>query len=147
MKEYKSVQIAALKVVAICLLICTSCARPGYGPNSQPYNQSYNQPHSQSYNGGYYDPNYDRARYESRRDWNRQQRDEAARQEMYRERTRLEAQRRRLESERHTPARQSSSRFVCPPGTHLSTHRCTDQERKRGCKDYGGPNGQGCTNF
>jgi hypothetical protein len=35
----------------------------------------------------------------------------------------------------------------CPPGTHPSTHRCTQEERHRGCKDYGGPNGQGCSNF
>ena len=35
----------------------------------------------------------------------------------------------------------------CPPGTHPSTHRCTKEERRRGCKDYGGPNGQGCSNF
>lgn len=36
----------------------------------------------------------------------------------------------------------------CPPGTHPSTHRCTKEERRnKGCRDYGGPNGTGCSNF
>jgi hypothetical protein len=35
----------------------------------------------------------------------------------------------------------------CPPGTRPSTHRCTKAERKKGCRDYGAPDGRGCSNF
>jgi hypothetical protein len=39
--------------------------------------------------------------------------------------------------------------LVCPPGTHPSTRRCTKEERRKGCKDYGANDGtgRGCSNF
>ena len=37
----------------------------------------------------------------------------------------------------------------CPPGTRPNNHRCTAEERRRGCKDYGANDGtgRGCSNF
>lgn len=116
----------------------------------------------------YSDPQYDHRRpyyenshryeYEDRRDWERERWHDKKREKYDRERDRLaeerreiERERRRLEEERERRERHPKPTPVpelrCPPGTRPSTHRCTKEERKRGCKDYGAPDGRGCSNF
>lgn len=71
------------------------------------------------------------------------------RRDLERERDRLEAERQQLEREKAAASQPKIAPLNCPPGTHPSTHRCTKEERKRGCKDYGANDGtgRGCSNF
>lgn len=109
------------------------------------------------YDGGYRDPYYgspyygnDRYEYERERERRRLARE---RDRIHDERERLQDERERLERERQEAARNvpppppPQAQLRCPPGTRPSTHRCTKEERKRGCKDYGAGNGLGCSNF
>jgi hypothetical protein len=58
------------------------------------------------------------------------------------ERERLEQERRNLESQREQSSR--AVRDECPPGFQQSERKCTDQERRRGCRDVRTPGGLGC---
>ncbi|MBX7143146.1 MAG: hypothetical protein K1X79_01725 [Oligoflexia bacterium] len=114
--------------------------------------------------GGYSDPYYDHDRYDhhDRYDRERDRWNDREKHRLDRERHELEEERRRLEEERERQEREKHERpqhdfsppqpppqdqLHCPPGTHPSTHRCTKEERKRGCKDYGAGDGRGCSNF
>lgn len=73
------------------------------------------------------------------------------RRELERERDRLEDERRRLERERKgTPpqppqySRPSPQSDRCPPGFSPSERKCTQEERRRGCRDMRLPSGLGC---
>ena len=123
--------------------------------------------------GRYYDPNYRgvynndyrygsdyrRERYNDRererlRDERRSQDREWERLE--RERARLDRERERVREQgnRRPPARppvasrpqqsQSAQSNRCPQGFKKSNRRCTNKERKNGCKDLRTPSGQGC---
>jgi hypothetical protein len=85
--------------------------------------------------------------YERQREWEHQRHEQ---HELNEEREHLDEERRQLDAQRNQPPPpppHQSQTLHCPPGTHPSTHRCTNEERKRGCKDYGAANGQGCSNF
>jgi len=76
---------------------------------------------------------------------------EREQRELERERLRLQDERERLESERRL--NESRGRFApekapaaetCPQGFHPGTHRCSPEDRKRGCKDMKMPGGTTC---
>lgn len=81
--------------------------------------------------------------YDDRRDIERERR------ELDRERDRLEYERSRIEAERHreqprydpAPARVQER---CPSGFSPSENKCSQEERRRGCKDMRLPGGLGC---
>ena len=116
---------------------------------------SANRPYDSGYGnyGGYGDPYYGRDRHH---DWDRERRD---REKWERRNDRWEQERRRHDEDRKhddhhrapppppPPMPTRVPELRCPPGTHPSTHRCTKEERKRGCKDYGAGDGRGCSNF
>lgn len=119
------------KPLIICVVIAlTSCADLNNGP----------------YGGGGYgnDPYRGGSRYDDydrHEDWRR----ERERRELDRERDRLDDERRRLEEERRrsaaTPPPQQER---CPAGFSPSEHKCSSDERRRGCKDMRMPGGLGC---
>ena len=91
-------------------------------------------------NGGYGNGGYGNGGYNNNR---REQ------QELERERERLENERERLERERENvyrapaaPPRQVFER--CPAGFSPSEQKCTQDERRRGCRDMRLPGGLGC---
>jgi hypothetical protein len=107
----------------------------GYGAPPPP------PPPAPYYGGGYYggpgyygNGNYDRRE----------------RERLEQERRRLEEERRRLERERDRPidrpappvARPTQDR--CPAGFSPSERKCTQEERRRGCRDMRMPSGLGC---
>lgn len=115
------------------LLILTISACDPY------YNGGYNSPPPYYGNSGY---NYDNDYY-SRREA------EKARNERYRlekERDRLEDERRRYEDQRHNqpvynpPVQRQPD---CPSGFYKGA-KCSNDERRRGCRDLRGPNGDSC---
>lgn len=133
----------------VCALLISGCAELNY-PQDTYGSQGY---------GGYSDPYYDHDRY----DWEHERWKDREHKRLERERDRIEEERRRLEEERERlekerqrpphdfspPPPPPQDQLRCPPGTHPSTHRCTKEERKRGCKDYGANDGtgRGCSNF
>jgi hypothetical protein len=105
------------------------------GYNGGGYNNGYN-------NQGYYDQ---QAARESRRE----------RDNLERERWRIEEERRRLESERNRqsyspppppppPVHVQRAPEQCPAGFSPSENKCSQQERRRGCRDMRLPGGLGC---
>lgn len=71
----------------------------------------------------------------------------------YRERERLESEEERLREERRELERERerlsqenarASEERCPPGFVPGNHRCSDDERRRGCKDMRMPGGTTC---
>jgi hypothetical protein len=134
------------------LLACADLAAfPNqYAQNRQPYGNGYYNNNQQYYG----DP------YENER-----QRIEAERQGVERERLRIE--RDRLEQEKRNlnqrynqqqyttppnyqqgyqqpPAYQPPQQASCPPGFSPSENKCSNKERKNGCKDIRLPSGLGC---
>lgn len=102
------------------------------------YGGGYNQPYGSGY--GHDDYYYERERRrlrDERRDAERE-RDRAEE-----ERRRLEEERRRLEEARRQPP-PPVVRESCPSGFRPSERRCSDAERKRGCRDLRTPGGLGC---
>ncbi|MBX7137956.1 MAG: hypothetical protein K1X83_08235 [Oligoflexia bacterium] len=108
-----------------------------------------NSPYYPSSQGGYNDPYYDRgSRYDDY--YYNRERDRARdeRHELERERRRAEETRERLEAERERarearrppPPRQEH----CPSGFSPSEQKCSDKERKHGCRDMRLPGGLGC---
>lgn len=111
----------------------------------------YNDPYPPSYGGGYnsggypgYGTGYDD--YHRRRDWERRRANERERERLEDEREELDAERRRLSEKRrrleeheqnhHQPSiAPPQPPAKCPPGFHPTTGRCSDKERKKGCKD------------
>jgi hypothetical protein len=132
-----NVLLILIQVIFTAILFVLGGCGPIYPSNSPSYN-----------GGGGYDPYYERDRYERKHDWERERREEHEREELAREHQRHEDERRHWDNDRVKPAPPPPpAKLNCPAGTHPSTHRCTNEERKRGCKDYGGTNGQGCSNF
>ena len=121
--------------------------------NCTEYNDGYGSPYGYG-SDPYYDSRYDRDDYYRKKEWERERRerewDRRQRHELDEERERVEAERRRLEREREAeahrrppspaPARQEQ----CPPGFQPSERKCTDAERKKGCKDIRLNSGLGC---
>ncbi|WKZ57263.1 MAG: hypothetical protein QY326_00965 [Bdellovibrionota bacterium] len=99
--------------------------------------------------GGYQDPYYSGSRYDDYY-YREKERTRDERRELERERERLEEERERLEEERRR-AREAARRPPPPPpqprcesGWRPSDHKCSSEERKRGCKDMRLPSGQLC---
>lgn len=108
---------------------CAGLDDPYY---DRPYGGGYNDPY---YNGGY-------GGYEDER---------RERRELERERDRLEWERRRLEEERRReqyspppPPPPARAPERCPSGFSPSERKCSQEERRRGCKDMRLPGGLGC---
>ncbi|MDZ4786084.1 MAG: hypothetical protein SGJ02_08415 [bacterium] len=90
-----------------------------------------------SYGNSNYDNDYYRRRESERQ--------EDERRELDRERDRLERDRRRLERERENlNNKPPPSQMNCPSGFSPSERKCSDKERKKGCKDMRLSNGMGC---
>lgn len=108
------------------------------------YNTGYSDPY---YGGGYNDGYYSRREAERAR---------SERYRLERERNRVEDERRRLEQERwknnkpvYRPQApvyrpQPQRKESCPPGFSPSERKCSNEERRRGCKDIRLPGGLGC---
>lgn len=132
----RTIQVSAV----LGLLAAAGCADLGAGGYY---------PSSPGYGGGYSPGHYRDDNYYSRREYERE------RDRLEHERWELEQERRAAERERHyapppppPPAYRNPPREEqCPAGFHLSTKRCTNEERRRGCKDIGLSNGRGCRNF
>lgn len=120
--------------------------------NSSSYPGGYSSGYGYPY-GGYPRPTYED--YERRRDrerhheWENEQREwERHRDEQYRERHPggVDPGTNRPSQVATPPPSPPKVENHCPPGFVEGHHRCTDSERRRGCKDIGGPNGFGCNN-
>ena len=112
------------------LLGLTSCA--GFDDSYYPSNSGYNSGSS-----------YDRDYYRRERQQYREQR------ELDRERDELEDEREEFEKEkeqynRSPPPPPSRVQEHCPSGFSPSENKCTQAERKKGCKDMRLPGGLGC---
>lgn len=141
-KKSQAKKVFKLAFMAAVLMLA-GCAPTSYdsGPYYPPYDSGYYRP-------GYYDDDrYDRWR--ERREWEEHERREHDRERSDHDRDRDRYHDRDREPMKPPPPPPPPPReeLRCPPGTHESTHRCTAEERKRGCKDYGGPAGRGCSNF
>ena len=104
---------------------CAELNDPGYGNGSS-----------------YGDPYYDNSYY-----------DREERRRLERERDRLEEERDRLERERERadhhrpsapPVARQPERESCPSGFSPSERKCSNEERRRGCRDIRLPSGLGC---
>ena len=83
---------------------------------------------------------YDRHDSYDRDEYNRDRRElDRERERLDEERDRLREERRRLEREEERPTPDS-----CPSGFHPGNHRCSNEDRKRGCKDMRRPSGLTC---
>jgi hypothetical protein len=138
--------LVAVVGVAACLSTLVGCA-PINDPYGAPYGGGYAPPPpppAPYYGGGYYgNPGYyGNGPYDSRE-----------RRQLERERQRLEEERIRLERERQRDryptspppppvARPTQDR--CPAGFRPSENKCSNEERKRGCRDMRLPSGLGC---
>lgn len=99
-------------------------------------NQSWNSTHNWDPYGKYHGhDSYDRYDQNSRYD---DYRITKAQRELEYERERLERERLRLEQERRAHAQAQG----CPPGSRPG--RCSDRDRRYGCRDWRAPNGEGC---
>jgi hypothetical protein len=105
-------------------------------------NQSWNQGHNWDPYGRYHGhDSYDRYDRDSRFD---DYRGAKAQKELEYERARLERERIRLEQEKlaHAQAQAQAQAQGCPPGSRPG--RCSDSDRRYGCRDWRAPNGVGC---
>lgn len=157
MITHRSIISCVALVLGFVLLVASGCANlndpysgggGGYGSNAPYYGGNgngggvgYGGYGNGGYgNGGYGNGGYDNGGYNNNR---REQ------QELERERERLENERERLERERENvyrppaaPPRQVFER--CPAGFTPSEQKCTQDERRRGCRDMRLPGGLGC---
>lgn len=133
---------------ALALISFGGCAElndPYYG-NRYPSNSRHD-PYGSDY-GRYDDDRYDRERDRDRRRHERErERMEEERERLERERQRLrdEEQRRRFDDLRR-PNQPPPQRESCPSGFHETDRKCSDSERKHGCKDIKMPGGTRCIN-
>jgi hypothetical protein len=106
-------------------------------------NQSQYGGYNSGYNNGYgnnYPPYGSGSSYQDRRE----------RERLERERDRLEDERERLEKERNRrptyrpPPPPPPAPERCPSGYSPSEQKCSNEERRRGCKDMRLPGGLGC---
>lgn len=135
MKQFHITGIA-LVFLSLGLTGCAELLDPNYGYGGSPYNNGYNSGYG---NGGYYDPYYNNNRHREQQ-LNREQ------QELQDERRRIDAQRRELEAqrqaERYTPP--APRQEHCPSGFSPSENKCSQSERRNGCRDMRLPGGLGC---
>ena len=147
MITHRSIVSCVALVLGFVLLVASGCANlndpysgggGGYGSNA-PYYGGNGNGGGVGY-GGYGNGGYGNGGYNNNR---REQ------QELERERERLENERERLERERENvyrppaaPPRQVFER--CPAGFSPSERKCTQDERRRGCRDMRLPGGLGC---
>lgn len=123
-----------LKLCSLFALV----ALVGCAEFNDPYGSGYGYNNGGSYNGGYSNDDYYRNRHERR--------------ELDRERNRIEDERERLrdEQERERQRQQQQYRVRppvqdhCPSGYSPSEQKCSQQERRNGCKDMRLPSGLGC---
>jgi hypothetical protein len=131
--------LACLSTVVASALGCAPMNNDPYGYGG--YGAPPPPPPAPYYGGGYYggpgyygNGNYDRRE----------------RERLERERQRLEEERRRLERERERPVYQAPppaprpTQDRCPAGFSPSERKCTQEERRRGCRDMRMPSGLGC---
>jgi hypothetical protein len=130
-------------ILPALLVTVTAC------PASDPY------PSHPGYDDPYYGGGYGRDDdYYRRRRWEEKQRREE--RNLDRERERLERERRELEEERERHEREDRNHHGgsispppprvehCPSGFSPSERKCTNEERRKGCRDMRLSNGMGC---
>jgi hypothetical protein len=102
---------------------------------------------------GRYDDRYDSRygnSYDRRDDYYYERERERERERLRRERERLEEERRRLREERehehehHRLPPPPPRDEPCPAGFQESERKCSDKERRNGCRDIRLPSGKGC---
>jgi hypothetical protein len=134
-----------ISIFLLSLILATGCAElnnpgGGYYGSRDPY-------YDNSRRDGYYNDDYDRERHQARRE---RERLEDERERAQSERERLEQERRAIEAERARAAaerqRQENHRREerCPSGFSPSERKCSDKERRNGCRDMRLPGGLGC---
>lgn len=149
MITHRSIISCVALVLGFVLLVASGCANlndpysgggGGYGSNA-PYYGGNGNGGGVGY-GGYGNGGYGNGGYNNNR---REQ------QELELERERLENERKRLQRERENvyraPAAPPPPRQVferCPAGFTPSEQKCTQDERRRGCRDMRLPGGLGC---
>lgn len=122
-------------VLFILTIISTACVSlTGCGPLNDPY-----------YSNSGYGNSYGRDDYYYEREREREER------RLEREREQLEDEREALRNEqrRQDQARREAEHRqndVCPSGFHPSEQKCSNEERRHGCKDIRTPSGLGCRN-
>lgn len=129
----------ALTILVLALTIFTGCVNPN---NSNPY-PSY-PPSGGGYGGGYGNSGYYGNQYD--RDQEDYYRAKEERRRLNEERRRLEDERERLAAEqrRQEHTRPPPPRERCPAGFAETNSKCTDKERKKGCRDIKMPSGLRC---
>ncbi len=132
-----------LYILLACLFAGCTELTTGGGYNPPPTYGGYNSPSYGGYNSprdDYYQRQIDQ---EQRREW----------REIERERARVEAEREAWERQQKQPPTYSPpppppppppAAMSCPAGFSPSERRCSDAERRRGCRDIRLPNGMGC---
>ena len=96
---------------------------------------------SQAFADNYYDRSDDRARYDIDRE-----KDALDRERYDLERDKIAAERARIDAERNNLSNNATanSPASCPAGFSRSENKCSNAERKHGCKDIRLSNGMGC---
>jgi len=108
---------------------------PSYGT---PYGTGYSDPYYNN-NSGYYENERERDRLrDARRDAERE------RERLERDRERLAEERARAERNRYEAPPPPRREERCPSGFSPSENKCSNEERRRGCKDMRLPGGLGC---
>lgn len=132
--RFKFVSLVFSGGLALSSLVLFGTTLSGCADLNDPYYGS-----GPSYGDPYYDGYYDRNRDERRR--------------LERERERLENERDRLERERDRanhypppppPVSRRPSEDRCPSGYSPSERKCSNEERRHGCRDIRLPSGLGC---
>jgi hypothetical protein len=154
-KQWGALKLASFGLGGI-LFGLSACApgmyNPSYPTNSYP---SGYPPSPPSYGSPYgYESDYERRReWERRKEWERQK--EWERREWERRRREEERERDKYRPKPYPqpiatplppppPPPPPAVQDRCPPGFEPGNHRCTESERKRGCKDMRGPSGLTC---
>ncbi len=144
MITHRSIISCVALVLGFVLLVASGCANLNdpYSGGGGGYGGYGNGGYGGYGNGGYGNGGYGNGGYNNNR---REQ------QELERERERLENERKRLQRERENvyraPAAPPPPRQVferCPAGFSPSERKCTQDERRRGCRDMRLPGGLGC---
>lgn len=121
----------------------------GYGYGNSGYGNSRDRNPSYHDHGSYDEEDYREIERERRRAEREREKleEERERWEEERERQRAEDQRRRFDDLRsQPPVSQPPPRVGCPSGFHETDRKCSDSERKKGCKDIKTSSGVRCIN-
>jgi hypothetical protein len=140
--DMKAIQFKPLYVLGLVGLALSLSGCPTNDPYApSPYDRA---PYDRGY--GY---DYNRDEYYRERDYDRKRDLERERERLERERERLERERQKNEWQRNDSGWQRNPppqprQERCPSGFSPSERKCSQEERRRGCRDMRLPGGLGC---